>query len=46
LGKLANGPSANLHVIEVPLPRDQWYIMDYDGSETVYENHRRWPSMD
>lgn len=46
LGKLANAKKADLHVIEVPLPQDQWYIMDYDGSETVYENHRRWPSMD
>lgn len=46
LGTLANGSSADLHVIEVPLPQDQWYIMEYDGSETVYENHRRWPSMD
>lgn len=47
LGKRANGGSnTELCVIEVPLPQDQWEIMDNDGVESVHENHRRWPSMD
>lgn len=42
LGSAANGSCANLQVIEIP-DGVEWNIEEYDGSEWVTENHRRWP---
>lgn len=41
LGEKANGLCASLKVVEVPDNVD-WYISDYDGSETIEERHRSW----
>ena len=41
LGKEANGDSANLAIIEIPNDMD-WYIDEYDGMESIHENHRSW----
>jgi len=41
LGERANGAYAELVVVEIPDDVD-WYIHDYDGQETVRENHRSW----
>ena len=41
MGKAANGPHAELGVVEVPDDVD-WEIDDYDGSEWVAERHRTW----
>jgi hypothetical protein len=41
LGPLANGGHAKLEVIGVPSSIN-WYIHDYDGRETIEEEHRSW----
>lgn len=41
LGEAANGPCAELEVVEIPDDID-WHIDEYDGQETVHENHRTW----
>lgn len=41
LGRSANGEYAELRIADVP-DDIQWYIDDYDGSETVREIHRTW----
>jgi hypothetical protein len=41
LGEKANGSLAALQVIEIPDDVD-WYIDEYDGWETIRENHRSW----
>lgn len=41
LGDKANGRYAELVVVEIP-EGINWYIDDYDGSETVREAHRSW----
>ena len=41
LGKEANGPHAKLSVVEIPNDI-KWEITDYDGLETVEEEHRSW----
>jgi hypothetical protein len=41
LGEKANGRHASLKVVDVPDDVD-WYIHDYDGMESVHENHRSW----
>lgn len=41
LGDKANGPFAKLKIIEVP-DDVQWHIEEYDGRETIHENHRVW----
>lgn len=41
LGEAANGPIADLLVVEVPDDVD-WYIASYDGVETIEEVHRSW----
>lgn len=41
LGMAANGPYANLKVVEVPADVD-WTIEEYDGNEWVAEKHRTW----
>lgn len=41
LGELANGQHAALSIVDVP-DDVTWYIDDYDGIETVREEHRSW----
>jgi hypothetical protein len=41
LGKEADGRFSKLKVIEIPDDVD-WYIDEYDGSETVREQSRSW----
>lgn len=41
LGEKANGPFARLKVVEVP-DDINWYLDEYDGIETVEEEHRSW----
>ena len=41
LGEKANGSHASLEVVEIPDDVD-WYIHDYDGQESIHENHRSW----
>jgi len=43
LGKEADGTHAKLIIVEIPFDStDGWYIHEYDGRETVEENHRSW----
>lgn len=39
------GAFAELEVIEIP-DDIKWHIHEYDGYETVHENHRSWPGGD
>lgn len=41
LGEKANGPHAELKVVSIP-DDVQWYIYEYDGIESVHEEHRTW----
>lgn len=41
LGDKANGRFADLEIVEVPENID-FYIDEYDGIETVHEEHRSW----
>ena len=41
LGKQADGPYANLKIIEVP-DNIEYYIMEDFGVETIHECHRTW----
>ena len=41
LGKAANGPCAELKIVEIP-DYVLWHIEDYDGMEHVAEDHRSW----
>lgn len=43
LGRAANGPHAELKVVEIP-DDVQWHIAEaeYDGLEYIAENHRTW----
>ena len=41
LAEKASGKFASLKVVEIPDDID-WYIHDYDGMETVKEEHRSW----
>lgn len=41
LGPEANGPHANLKIIEIPDDVD-WEINEYDGLEHIAERHRTW----
>ncbi|MEE4561583.1 hypothetical protein [Paenibacillus polymyxa] len=41
LGDKANGPCSQLKIVEVP-DDIEWIITDYDGLETVAEDHRVW----
>ena len=43
LGSKANGPSANLVVVDMP-DGVKWAIGEYDGYEHVEEQHRVWTS--
>ena len=41
LGELASGEYAKLTVVEIP-DDVEWHIEEYDGIETIAENHRKW----
>jgi len=41
LGMAANGPHANLKIVEIP-GDVKWHIAEYDGAEWVAEDHRTW----
>lgn len=41
LGSSANGPHANLKIVEIP-GDVQWLVQEYDGAEWVAEVHRTW----
>lgn len=41
LGDKANGDCAKLSIVEIP-DDIEYYIGDYDGIETVHEEHRSW----
>jgi len=41
LGKRANGVFSSLQVVEIPDGID-YYIDNYDGMESIHENHRSW----
>ncbi len=41
LGESANGRFANLLVVEIP-DDVEWHIEEYDGIESIHENHRVW----
>jgi hypothetical protein len=42
LGEAANGACAEIMIVDVP-DDVEWYIGEYDGMETVHEEHRMWP---
>lgn len=41
LGKKANGSAAELVVVEIP-DDVEWEVQEYDGYETIVEQHRSW----
>jgi hypothetical protein len=41
MGTAANGPHANLKIVDVPADVE-WKISEYDGNEWVAEKHRTW----
>lgn len=41
LGKEANGRSASLEIVEIP-DGTNWHIDEYDGMESIDEDHRSW----
>lgn len=41
LGMAANGPHANLKIVEIPGDVD-WLVQEYDGAEWIAEKHRTW----
>lgn len=41
MGEKADGRYANLAIIEIPDGVD-WHIDEYDGFESIHENHRSW----
>lgn len=43
LGRRASGKYAALAIVEVP-DGVAWHIHEYDGFETVHEEHRAWSS--
>lgn len=43
LGVKANGPCAELEVVEIPYESTRgWHISEYDGKEQVREDHDSW----
>jgi len=41
LGAEANGRWSDLKIVDIP-DNVEWYIHDYDGIESVHEQHRSW----
>lgn len=44
LGVEANGMCTSLAVVEIP-DSTKWHIHEYDGNETIHENHRSWSEL-
>jgi hypothetical protein len=43
LGDAANGPYADLGIIDIPFDSTEgWNIDEYDGAESISEEHRSW----
>lgn len=43
MGKKADGPCAKLKVIDIPFETcEGWHVDEYDGMESIKENHREW----
>ena len=40
-GKEASGHCANLKIVEIPSDV-HWYVEEYDGLESIHEEHRIW----
>jgi len=41
LGIDANGQLSSLRIVEIP-DNIHWHIRDYDGAESIHEDHRVW----
>jgi len=41
LGEAADGMCAKLEIVEIP-DGIEWHVSEYDGIETVHEDHRSW----
>jgi hypothetical protein len=41
LGGKANGTHAAIKIVEIP-DDIEWHIDEYDGHESIHENHRSW----
>ena len=41
LGEEANGECADLEIVEIP-DDVKWHIEEYDGMESIHEDHRVW----
>lgn len=41
MGEGSNGFCAELRIVEIPSDVD-WFIHEYDGSESIHESHRSW----
>jgi hypothetical protein len=41
LGETSWGTHSQLKVVEIPNDVN-WFISDYDGIETIHEQHRQW----
>ena len=41
LGEEANGECADLEIVEIP-DDVKWHIEEYDGMESIHEDHRSW----
>ena len=38
----ASGPCGCVKVVEIPDDVENWHFSDYDGAETIHEDHRTW----
>ena len=41
LGNEAGGKYSSLKIVDIPADV-KWFITDYDGIETIHEEHRKW----
>lgn len=39
--EVASGEYAKLKIVEIP-DNISWYVHEYDGHESIYEEHRHW----
>jgi len=42
LGDEADGEMSDIKIIDISDDVKQWYIDDYDGVESIHEEHRSW----